>query len=368
MIELSDADVIRASLDDAGRFGEIFDRHADAIYRFLGRRVGPDDAGDVLGDVFLAAFESRRRYDSTFPTALPWLYGIASNLLGKHFRKRAGELRMLERVSRGADLDGTADAVAAAVDAQLQVRAMAKLLGELPNAERDVLLLHAWEGLTYEELAVALEIPVGTVRSRLNRVRRRLRAGVVEIGRVRAVRPDRLASIGDPGRSVLHREREKLMQAVDWNRAGAEEILRPSAIQARLAYRDEQAALEHLVRVFGFDEIREARTDLGGHILAFLRIGDSTVVIGREDAEVHRIHSPQALGGSTVQLQVRVHDIDAHYRRAIAEGADITMPLEDAFYGERRYEANDPEGHRWHFAEPFIAIRARGGDAPGDAD
>lgn len=275
---------------------------------------------------------------------------------------------MLERISGGTRLEDTADEIAAAVDAQLQVRAMAKLLEELPAGDRDVLLLHAWEGLTYEELASALEIPVGTVRSRLNRVRRRLRTGVDEIDRVRDVRPDRLSPLSDPTPAVLHREKEKLMQAMDWNRAGAEEVLRPSDIQARLAYRNEQAALGHLVRVFGFEEVREARTDLGGHILAFLRVGDSTIVIGREDAEVHRIHSPQALGGSTVQLQVRGHDIDAHYQRAVAEGADITLPLEDAFYGERRYEASDPEGHRWHFAEPFTAIRARGGNAPSHAD
>jgi RNA polymerase sigma factor (sigma-70 family) len=211
---LSDAEVIRESLDDPARFGEIFDRHAPAIFRFLGRRVGPDDGGDVLSDVFLAAFESRQRYDTRVPMALPWLYGIASNLLGKHLRKRAGELRALERVVGQADLVGADDAIAAAVDAQLQVRALAKLLEELPVAERDVLLLHAWEDLTYQEIAIALHIPVGTVRSRLNRTRRKLRVGVDEIDRVRAARPDRLAPIADPAPAVLHREKEKLMHVL----------------------------------------------------------------------------------------------------------------------------------------------------------
>jgi RNA polymerase sigma factor (sigma-70 family) len=214
VIELSDAEVIRESLDDPGRFGEIFDRHAQAIYRFLGRRVGPDDGGDVLSDVFLAAFESRQRYDPKVPMALPWLYGIASNLLSKHFRKRAGELRALERIVGQTRLDSADDAIAASVDAQLHVRTLAKLLEELPAAERDVLLLYAWEGLTYQELAVALDIPVGTVRSRLNRTRRKLRVGVDEIDRVRAARPDRLAPIANPAPAVLHREREKLMQVL----------------------------------------------------------------------------------------------------------------------------------------------------------
>jgi uncharacterized glyoxalase superfamily protein PhnB len=61
---------------------------------------------------------------------------------------------------------------------------------------------------------------------------------------------------------------------------------------------------------------------------------------------------------------VYVDDIDAQYAHALAEGANITMPIQDAFYGERRYEATDLEGHRWHFAERFTAIEARGGSVP----
>jgi len=211
----SDAELISESLEEPGRFGEIFDRHADAIFRYLARRIGPGDANDVLADVFLAAFEARRRYDPDFSTALPWLYGIASNLLRKHYRQRAGELRMLERLVRLSDPDDHADAVADVIDAQLQVRAMAKLLDELPAGERDVLLLHGWEALTYEEIANALNIPVGTVRSRLNRTRRRLRAGVDEIDRIRSVRPDRLTAIADVTSTVLNREKEKLMQVLN---------------------------------------------------------------------------------------------------------------------------------------------------------
>jgi len=364
----SDAELIEESLGDFGRFGDIFDRHAQAIFRFLGRRIGPDDAGDVLADVFLAAFEARGRYDRRHASALPWLYGIASNLLGKHRRQRASELRVLKRIVGQTDVHDQAEAVTASVDAQTQLRGMAKLLEELPAGERDALLLYAWEDLTYGAIADALGIPVGTVRSRLNRVRARLRAATDEIDRVRSVRPDRLAPLADAPPSVLTRQRERLMQAIDWNRPGAEDILRTPDVHARLAYRDERAALEYLVRVFGLEEVREARTDLGGHILAFLRMGDGMFMIGREDSEVHRIHSPSVLGGTTIQLQVRVRDIDSHYERAVTEGAEITMPLEDAFYGERRYEASDLEGHRWHFAEPFTDIRARGGDAPGYAD
>ena len=210
----SDAQLMEESLADAGRFGEVFDRHAPAIFRFLGRRIGPDDAGDLLSEVFLAAFEGRARYDQERPSALPWLYGIASNLLRKHHRQRASELRALERVLVLSEPRGHLDTVPASVDAQVQLRAMADLLEGLPAGERDALLLYAWEDLTYDEIAGALGLPIGTVRSRLSRVRRRLRAATDEIDRVRSARPDRLSPLPDAPASLLDRERERLMQAI----------------------------------------------------------------------------------------------------------------------------------------------------------
>jgi len=203
------------SFVDAARFGDIFDRHAQAIFRFLGRRIGPDDAGDLLSEVFLAAFEARTRYDRDRPSALPWLYGIASNLLNKHYRHRVSELRVVERMRVQNDPQDHADLVTASVDAQVQLRTMAKLLEELPAGERDALLLYAWEDLTYGEIAGALGVPTGTVRSRLNRVRQRLRAATDEIDGVRSVRPDRLAPLPDAPASLLNREKELLMQAID---------------------------------------------------------------------------------------------------------------------------------------------------------
>ena len=210
----SDAALIEESLSDFDRFGEIFDRHAQAIFRFLGRRIGPDDAGDLLADVFLAAFEARTRYDGSHGSALPWLYGISSNLLRKHFRRRASDLRRLERMVGNDEPHDHAEAVTASVDAQVQLRGIAKLLEGLPAGERDALLLHAWEDLTYDEIAGALGIPIGTVRSRLNRVRRRLRAASDEIERVRSVRPDLLVPLTDIAPSVLNREKERLMEVL----------------------------------------------------------------------------------------------------------------------------------------------------------
>jgi RNA polymerase sigma-70 factor, ECF subfamily len=175
----TDAEVIDASLVDAAAFAEVYDRHAGAIVRFLVRRVGRDAGDELLGDVFRIAFERRGAYDRTRPDAAPWLYGIASNLVGKHWRGAARRDRALARLARDPAGDGGSndgdERVVAAIDASRRLPAVAEVIGRLPAPERDTLLLYAWEDLTYEEIAIVLDVPVGTVRSRLNRTRRRLR-------------------------------------------------------------------------------------------------------------------------------------------------------------------------------------------------
>jgi uncharacterized glyoxalase superfamily protein PhnB len=93
-------------------------------------------------------------------------------------------------------------------------------------------------------------------------------------------------------------------------------------------------------------------------MLAWLEIGDGVVMIGRAGEERHGLHSPLDVGAATAMVNVYVHDIDTHCRRAEAEGARIVTPLEDMFWGDRRYEALDLEGHRWHFAERLSEIPA----------
>jgi RNA polymerase sigma-70 factor (ECF subfamily) len=172
----SDASVIHASLDEPDRFGAIFDRHATTLFRYLVRRVGVAYAEDMLGEIFRVAFEKRSSYDATRPNARPWLYGIATNLLSHHRRSEARRLHATARLlsARSADSDD-ADRIAAAVDALDAWPAVARALADLPPGERDALVLLVWEELSYEEIAVALGVPVGTVRSRLNRARRSLR-------------------------------------------------------------------------------------------------------------------------------------------------------------------------------------------------
>jgi RNA polymerase sigma-70 factor (ECF subfamily) len=172
----SDADVMAASLEQPAAFGEIFDRHGAGILRFLVRRVGPEPADQLLGDTFRIAFERRVTFDRSRDTAAPWLYGIATNLLRRHRRSEGRRLRATARL--GASTDGgqaDEDRVIAAADAEALLPAVAEAVLELPDAERDVLLLFAWEDLAYDDIAAALDVPVGTVRSRLSRARQKVR-------------------------------------------------------------------------------------------------------------------------------------------------------------------------------------------------
>jgi uncharacterized glyoxalase superfamily protein PhnB len=226
--------------------------------------------------------------------------------------------------------------------------------------------------MPYDQIAAALEVPVGTVRSRLNRARGRLRelVGESEEERVTAtLRPDRVLPVdeGDPG--LFKREKERLMSTIGTTTSQAEAWSRTPAMYPRLAYADEVAALEYLTRVFQFTERREARMGSGDDdegMLAWLEFGDGVVMIGRATVaarDVHHLYSPGDVGHATVMINVAVNDIDSHYEHAVAQGATITMPIEDAFYGYRRYEADDLEGHHWYFQESLEAIRAREQDA-----
>jgi RNA polymerase sigma factor (sigma-70 family) len=171
-----DAQVIAASLDTPVAFGTIFDRHATVLHRYLVRRLGPDEAESMVGDVFRIAFEKRATYDVTRPNARPWLYGIATNLLAKHRRREARRMHAVARLaSQRVPPPDLAEGVSGAVDAAGLWPRVADAVTALPEAERDALVLHVWEALSYEEVADALGIPVGTVRSRLHRARTRLR-------------------------------------------------------------------------------------------------------------------------------------------------------------------------------------------------
>jgi RNA polymerase sigma-70 factor, ECF subfamily len=170
----SDAEVIGRSLGEPEAFGLIYDRHAAVLLRFLGRRAGAKVAEGLVGELFPIAFERRKTFDVSRGSALPWLYGIGSNLLLKHRRGEARRLRASARMAAGPP---AADrrASAAALEARVLFSRVADAIETLPAGEREALLLFAWEELSYQDMAEALELPIGTVRSRLNRARGRLR-------------------------------------------------------------------------------------------------------------------------------------------------------------------------------------------------
>jgi uncharacterized glyoxalase superfamily protein PhnB len=121
----------------------------------------------------------------------------------------------------------------------------------------------------------------------------------------------------------------------------------PNGIYPRLAYEDEKAAIDWLTEAFGF-EVRERKENPDGSVLAWLELDGNALMVCREG---YGLRSPRALGGVTSKTICYVRDVDAHYGRAVAAGAEIDRDLDDTPWGDRRYEPIDPEGHRWHFAQ-----------------
>jgi len=171
----TDADAMVASVLDADTFALIFDRHFASIHRFLHRRVGRDLADELAAETFAEAFRRRRAYDPRLADVRPWLFGIAINLLRHHMRTERRRLHAYARTGIDPVLDQDLEAVEARVDAGALGPRLASCLASLRGGDRDVLLLYAWADLRHEEIAQALRLPIGTVRSRLHRARRRVR-------------------------------------------------------------------------------------------------------------------------------------------------------------------------------------------------
>ena len=175
-----DAELIARSRSEPAAFAGVFNRHHAELYRYLRRRVDSGLAADLAAETFVVAFARRGTYSADTHDARPWLYGIAHNLLRNHLR---AERRQLAAYARHG-VDPLADADAAVAFSMADRRAdsaavsarLAQILAVMTDRDRDVLLLFAWADMSYAEISLALEIPVGTVRSRLHRARRQLRA------------------------------------------------------------------------------------------------------------------------------------------------------------------------------------------------
>jgi RNA polymerase sigma-70 factor (ECF subfamily) len=177
-----DAAVVAESLHRPERFAAIYDRYFAEIYRYVAGRLGPDVADDLAAETFTDAFRKRAQFQPSRGALRPWLYGIATNLVARHRRVEARRLNAVARADRRASAEpgDPADLAAARVSAQQLRKPLARALAQLPDHDRDVLLLVSLADLSYEEVAAALGIPAGTVGSRLNRARRKVRTALEE--------------------------------------------------------------------------------------------------------------------------------------------------------------------------------------------
>jgi RNA polymerase sigma factor (sigma-70 family) len=175
----------RAVSGDADAFGLLFERHGRAVYNFAFRRVANWAAAeDATSEVFLVAWRRRREvvFTGELESVLPWLLGVATNHLRNVRRRAARAGAALDRLGIGDVESDFSDEILGRLADEAQMADVLRVLDALPEHERDVLALCAWSGLDYQEAAVALGVPVGTVRSRLSRARGHLRELVAPRG------------------------------------------------------------------------------------------------------------------------------------------------------------------------------------------
>ncbi|MEV5575425.1 RNA polymerase sigma factor [Spirillospora sp. NPDC052269] len=171
-----DADLVASSLTDPETFAQLYDRYFDDIHRYLAARLGRETADDLAAETFLIAFRRRADFDPSRGTAVrPWLYGIATNLASQHRRTEQRRLKALSRIGAETSVDGHEERATARVAAEMLRPDLVRAMRALSPGERDVVFLSALGGLGYEDIAQALGIPAGTVGSRLNRAKARLR-------------------------------------------------------------------------------------------------------------------------------------------------------------------------------------------------
>lgn len=192
----ADGALLAQSIAAPELFGEVYDRHAAGVGRFLARRaVGEASVDDLLADTFLTAFRLRHRFDTSYVSARPWLLGIATNTIHRAVRDESRRWRALSRAESLVGPPASAmfeDHVAARVDASRVGPALASALARMREDDRAALLLLAWGELTYAEIAQAVDAPLGTVRSRIHRARRQLRASLAAQG----VHPQSISPLG----------------------------------------------------------------------------------------------------------------------------------------------------------------------------
>jgi RNA polymerase sigma factor (sigma-70 family) len=158
--------------------GLLFERHARSVYNYCFRRTGDWSAAeDLVSSVFLEAWQRRDQFQITSDSEslLPWLLGVATNLLRNRRRRHWRLANAIARLDPRLRQPDFADDVIGRLADEQQMREVLDVLERLPRHELDVLTLYAWGRLSYEEIAAALGLPLGTVRSRLARARASMR-------------------------------------------------------------------------------------------------------------------------------------------------------------------------------------------------
>ncbi len=152
--------------------------NASDVHGYAARRVGRHLADDVVTDTFRQAIESFDSFDPEQGGERAWLFGIANNLLRRHWRTEQRRRDALERTVIAEQTDRpSADVAAGAVgrlDARAEAAGVLSAVGQLLPDDYDLLVLTAWEHMSSSEAAAVLGIPAGTVRSRLHRIRKEL--------------------------------------------------------------------------------------------------------------------------------------------------------------------------------------------------
>jgi len=171
---------------DLVEWRHVYDEHSGDLYGFLARRVGRDLAEDLLADTFEMAMGSIDAFDPALGTIRTWLFGIASNLVRRHWRTEERRLRALARDAAApvASIDPllTTTGVVDRIDAASDAEALIAELGRLDDVDRELLALTGWESMSSTEAGACLGMPAATVRSRLRRARARLRTAIDQGG------------------------------------------------------------------------------------------------------------------------------------------------------------------------------------------
>ncbi|TDD06570.1 RNA polymerase sigma factor [Nonomuraea diastatica] len=178
---LEDVTVVERSLDDPELFALLYDRYFTEVYRYLAARLGSEQAEDLVADAFLLAFNGRGGFDPRRGTIRSWLFGIATNVVARHRRGESRRLNALSKVAAEESTDGHEDGVTSRLAAQASRPELVRGLKGLAMGDRDVVFLLVFGGLGYEEIATALDIPVGTVGSRINRACKKLRKALGDV-------------------------------------------------------------------------------------------------------------------------------------------------------------------------------------------